>query len=185
MQPFAINAGLWLAWLVYWYVSARFVSARKFTEGRGWHWLHMLPMSGGFWLIFHGGEGYFGGRIYESFSARCLGTGLTAAGLALTVWARIHLGKYWSGIITLKHDHKLIRTGPYQFVRHPIYTGLLTAALGSAMTVATVDAWIGFSLILLACLIKIQREEALLIREFGDEYRRFQNDVAALVPRLY
>jgi protein-S-isoprenylcysteine O-methyltransferase Ste14 len=185
MSLFATNSVLWLSWLAYWIVAARFVSARKFTEGRWLRLLHTLPMGAGFWLIFHRGAGYFGGRLYDNLAMRGLGTALTLGGLLFTVWARIHLGKYWSGIITLKKDHQLIRTGPYQYVRHPIYTGFVTAALGSALVAGTTDAWIGFPLILLACLIKIRREEFVLTNEFGNEYRRFKNEVAALVPFVF
>lgn len=182
MSLFAVNSVLWLLWLAYWLVAARFVSARKFTEGRWLRLLHSLPMGAGFWLIFHGGGGYFGGRVYDSLTLRCFGTALTGGGLLFTVWARVHLGKYWSGIITLKKDHRLIRTGPYQYVRHPIYAGLLTAALGSALVAGTADAWTGFLLVLFACLIKIRREELVLTNEFGDEYRRFKKEVAILIP---
>ena len=93
----------------------------------------MIPLGAGFWLIFHSDKPYFAGWLYDSPAIGWTGTALTAAGLLFTVWARTHLGKYWSGIITLKQVHKLIRTGPYRIVRHPIYTGFLTAALGSAI----------------------------------------------------
>jgi protein-S-isoprenylcysteine O-methyltransferase Ste14 len=99
--------------------------------------------------------------------------------------ARIHLGKYWSGVITLKEGHRLIRSGPYRLARHPIYTGFLTANLGTAITASSGDAFLGFALILVAFLIKIHREEKVLAGEFGDEYTRFRREVAALVPMLY
>jgi protein-S-isoprenylcysteine O-methyltransferase Ste14 len=111
-----------------------------------------------------------------------LGTVLTILGLCFTVWARVHLGRYWSGIITLKQGHRLIRTGPYQLTRHPIYTGLLAAVLGTAIAASTGDAFVGFVVFTAAYVVKARREEALLTREFGDEYTRFKQEVPTLVP---
>ena len=107
---------------------------------------------------------------------------MTVLGLLFTVWGRIHLGRYWSGMVTLKEGHRLIRTGPYALVRHPLYTGFLRGGAGSALAARTVDAAIGFALLLAAYLVKLRREETLLTREFGDEYLRFKREVPALVP---
>jgi protein-S-isoprenylcysteine O-methyltransferase Ste14 len=70
---------------------------------------------------------------------------LTMPGVCFAVWARSHLGKYWSGRITLKEDHRVIQTGPYAWVRHPIYSGLLLALLGTVLTVGTLQACLGFA----------------------------------------
>ena len=86
--------------------------------------------------------------------------------------------------ITLKHGHELIRSGPYRIVRHPIYTGFTSAALGTAITATTGDALVGFALLLASCLVKIRREERFLTAEFGDTYRRFQAEIPMLVPFL-
>jgi protein-S-isoprenylcysteine O-methyltransferase Ste14 len=111
---------------------------------------------------------------------------VTVGGCLFALWARVHLGRYWSGIITLKEGHKLITTGPYRFVRHPIYTGWLAAILGTALTAGTDAGFIAVALVALAFFIKLHREEKLLTTEFGDEYRRFQQTVpAALVPFVY
>lgn len=179
------NGCAWLAWVAYWYLAAMFVNRTKSSEGYAQRLLHMLPMGIGFFLIFHDQRSALvGGQRLVSEPVRWFGTALTVGGLLFAIWARVHLGRYWSGIITLKQDHKLIRTGPYQFVRHPIYTGFVAAALGSALVIGTADALVGFPFILAACLFKIRREEAVLTREFGDEYRAFQREVATLVPFL-
>ncbi len=62
-----------------------------------------------------------------------LGMGLTAVGIAFALWARLWIGRNWSGTITIKDQHELIQRGPYSLVRHPIYTGLLLAFLGTAL----------------------------------------------------
>jgi protein-S-isoprenylcysteine O-methyltransferase Ste14 len=111
-----------------------------------------------------------------------VGLALTILGLGFAIWARIHLGRFWSGTITLKENHELIRSGPYAFVRHPIYTGLLTAAAGTALARGTFSALLGLALIGVVCWLKIRAEEKLLTNHFGDTYRNYRRQVAALIP---
>lgn len=138
------------------------------------------------WLIFRGvGIPELRHHLFAAQELRWFGVAATAVGLLFSVWARVHLGRNWSGVVTLKADHKLIRTGPYRYVRHPIYTGLLIAAIGSAAAANTFEAMIGVGLVLVAFLIKMRHEELLLTQEFGDDYRAFKSDVFALVPYIY
>ena len=77
-----------------------------------------------------------------------MGCAVVAFGLGWAVWARLHLGSFWSGEITLKEGHQLIESGPYGFTRHPIYTGLLIAVLGSAINQGRVSGFLAVALIL-------------------------------------
>jgi protein-S-isoprenylcysteine O-methyltransferase Ste14 len=104
------------------------------------------------------------------------------AGLGFAVWARIHLGRYWSGAITLKEGHRLIRSGPYQFVRNPIYTGILTGVAGTAIALGTVCGLIVLAILFGDYSWKIRREQRLLAGEFGEEYAVYCRTVPALVP---
>jgi protein-S-isoprenylcysteine O-methyltransferase Ste14 len=114
------------------------------------------------------------------------GTGLafTVAGLCFAVWARMHLGKYWSGRITLKENHRIIQTGPYAWVRHPIYSGLILALFGTAITLGTIPAFAGFAFMLISFVRKLKIEETWLRSQFGAEYEAYQNRVKALIPRF-
>ena len=76
----------------------------------------------------------------RSFSAYWIGLALLCAGLAFAVWARVELGRNWSGSVTVKEGHELIRSGPYAYVRHPIYTGLIAALIGTAVIIGTLRA---------------------------------------------
>jgi protein-S-isoprenylcysteine O-methyltransferase Ste14 len=125
---------------------------------------------------------YIYGLLLHRVAWKVAGVGLTFAGMAFMVWARVHLGRYWSGYVTLKEGHRLIRTGPYALVRHPIYTGFLTAALGSALVAGSGDAFVGLVLIFIAFVLKIPREEAILKREFGEEFEQFARDIPRLIP---
>lgn len=185
LSPLSACAWLWIAWSIYWFVAARFVAKARFSEGLLGRLQHLLPIYFGFFLIFHGKiHGLVKGQWTHQLPVQYCGSAITTLGLLIAVWARLHLGRYWSGIITLKEGHRLIRTGPYRLVRHPVYTGLLIAVIGSATAVGTWDALIGVAVILLAFIFKLRREESLLTREFGEEYLAFKRETPALVPFL-
>jgi protein-S-isoprenylcysteine O-methyltransferase Ste14 len=104
------------------------------------------------------------------------------AGTGLVFWAQRHLGKFWSARITIRADHQLIRTGPYAHVRHPIYSGLLLAIAGTALTTEEWRGVIAFCLVLIAFAYKIRKEEALLNRTFHDDYLDYRKQSGYLFP---
>ena len=106
-------------------------------------------------------------------------------GLGWAVWARHLIGRNWSAAVTLKHDHQLIRCGPYRFVRHPIYTGILAGSLGTAIIMNQYWGAAGFLLILYAYLVKLQKEEAILASYFPKEYASYRLQTKRLLPFLF
>jgi protein-S-isoprenylcysteine O-methyltransferase Ste14 len=115
-------------------------------------------------------------------AAYWIGVALVIAGLAFAIWARVHLGSNWSGTVTIKQGHELIRSGPYAYVRHPIYTGLITALLGTTVASGTVHAAIGLAIVAVA-FVSISRSEEEFMREtFPGEYQRYSAEVPALIP---
>ena len=116
-----------------------------------------------------------------------MGVGLAMEGLgvAVAVWARVRLGRQWSGEITIKEDHRLIRSGPYKSVRHPIYTGLLAMYLGSALVVGTWVALAGVVLAGLAYWRKVGLEERNLEEAFGAEYEGYREETWELLPGVF
>jgi protein-S-isoprenylcysteine O-methyltransferase Ste14 len=121
----------------------------------------------------------------HSFGWYLVGLALVLAGLGFTVVARVWLGRNWSGMVTLKQDHELIRSGPYALVRHPIYSGLLLALIGTAIVVGRWRALIALVLFLVGILLKMRKEEQFMAEAFGDAYARYRGEVAALVPFLF
>jgi protein-S-isoprenylcysteine O-methyltransferase Ste14 len=111
-----------------------------------------------------------------------IGLVMLATGLALAVWARRHLGRNWSGIVTVKQDHELIRSGPYGLARHPIYTGLLLAILGTAVAIGEWRGLIAFALITAAFVLKFKTEERFMSETFGEQYARYRAEVRSLIP---
>jgi protein-S-isoprenylcysteine O-methyltransferase Ste14 len=105
-------------------------------------------------------------------------------GFAITVWARAILGSNWSGTVTIKVEHELIRTGPYRWVRHPIYSGLIMALLG---TLIALDQWRGIvalPLLWVAFAIKYLKEEQAMRQTFGEQYDEYSRTTGAIFPRL-
>jgi protein-S-isoprenylcysteine O-methyltransferase Ste14 len=190
VPPLLVAWWVWLGLFAVWLIAAPFSHRSRFTESRRTRWQHTIPMLIAYLLIFHTFRRIFiYGHLYgTSWNDWIVYPGLLAtfAGCLCAIWARIHLGRYWSGLVVLKEGHKLITTGPYRFVRHPLYTGWLTGMLGSAVTAGTGDAFFGLVIVTVAIIIKLRREEKLLATEFGDEYRQFRQSVpATLIPFVY
>lgn len=115
---------------------------------------------------------------------RFVGIVLTWLGTILAIWARYCLGEYWSARVTLKEGHQLIRSGPYAFVRHPIYGGMLIACVGTALVIGEWRGVLAVVLLVSAHSRKAVREERMLTREFGEEYAAYRRSTGFLLPRL-
>jgi protein-S-isoprenylcysteine O-methyltransferase Ste14 len=180
-----LPAILWLGWLIYWVLAARQTATNQRTETLLTGASYRLPLVLGVLLMAIPRSPFaLLNLTLWAETPLALGTGvaLTATGLALAVWARVHLGKYWSGRITLKVNHRVIQTGPYACVRHPIYSGLILALLGTTMTLGTVHACLGFVFMFVSFVRKLQIEETWLRSHFGAEYERYQKRVKPLFP---
>jgi protein-S-isoprenylcysteine O-methyltransferase Ste14 len=141
----------------------------------------------GFSLLFDGdlNVGWFGRHVLpHTLGLAAAGILFTWFGLGLCVWARYHLGQFWSGRITLKQGHQLIRTGPYARLRHPIYTGLDLAAIGTALVIDRWRCLVGVCIIIIGFIIKAKREEALLASQFGEAFEEHRKHTGFLLPRL-
>jgi protein-S-isoprenylcysteine O-methyltransferase Ste14 len=103
-------------------------------------------------------------------------------GVAFAIWAREHLGRMWSGTVTIKEEHRLIRTGPYRYVRHPIYTGILFGVLGVALARGSLAGLLALPLFVLGFVRKMVLEERFMMAQFGDEYRAYRRETRALIP---
>jgi protein-S-isoprenylcysteine O-methyltransferase Ste14 len=177
----------WYALAMYWAFSALRLKRIRVSEDPGGRLLHVGMMVLIFMLLYSErlALGPLGWRfVPDSTLVRNSGIALTFVGAAVAIWARYSLGQYWSGRVTLKEDHQLIRVGPYAYVRHPIYSGLLLAMAGTAFVIGE---WRGVIAVLLAIVEfsrKAAKEEALLATEFGDQYREYRRQAGFLTPRF-
>ena len=115
-----------------------------------------------------------------------LGDVLVLAGLGFAIWARVVLGQNWSGLVMMVRDgHQLVQDGPYAIVRHPIYTGLLAAILGTALTLGTLASWIAVVSGLAGILLRVDVEERLMASEFGDAHAAYRARTRKLIPFVW
>jgi protein-S-isoprenylcysteine O-methyltransferase Ste14 len=113
-----------------------------------------------------------------------VGAIVAAIGVAFAIWARITIGRNWSGSVTLKKDHELQTKGPYALVRHPIYTGLYAMCLGTAITFGEVANVLVFVIAVAIFTFKIRSEETLMCEAFPNEYPSYRERVKSVIPFL-
>jgi protein-S-isoprenylcysteine O-methyltransferase Ste14 len=178
---------LWLAWGAYWLVSARGTKPVRRREAVWSRAAHLGPIAvAALLLAVPSLPGWLGARWLPRGELSVLGgLVLVAAGLALTVWARVTLGGNWSATVTLKEGHRIVTAGPYRRVRHPIYTGLLVAFAGSALVRGEWRGLLALVLVTAALWRKLRLEERWLTDAFGAAYAEYARRTRALLPWLW
>jgi protein-S-isoprenylcysteine O-methyltransferase Ste14 len=178
---------LWIIFCVYWTVSAMRVKRTRRTESSALRVATVAVLGCGAVLVFSRATnfGILSRRfIPDEALIKAIAVALVACGISIAIWARRHLGEFWSARVTLKEDHQLIQTGPYARVRHPIYSGLLLAMIGTGLFVGEWRAVLGVFLIFVSHWLKALREEKLLVSQFGSTYEDYRRRTGSLVPRL-
>jgi len=183
--PLAISMLLWCVFSIYWSIAAKNSAPATKSESRQSRLVHQVLVNVALLLMFVPVPGMVQ-RYLPAWSVFVpLGLALQVACVILGIWARRNLGEHWSGEITIKEDHRLIRTGPYRWVRHPIYTALLGMYLGTALVSGQMHALLGLAMASAAYWRKIRLEEANLYEAFGPDYAAYRRESWALVPGLF
>jgi protein-S-isoprenylcysteine O-methyltransferase Ste14 len=178
----------WIAFLVYWLIKAVGTKTTQRLEPAAsrilralalviaivlfsttripLHWLYLQLCPQGFWSFW-------------------VGAAVMMAGVFFAVWAREHLGRNWSGSVTIKQGHELITSGPYAVVRHPIYTGILAGLLGTAIALTQVRGFVAVAVFFFGYWFKLRIEEEWMRSQFGETYAAYTRRTAALVPFLF
>ena len=179
-------AWLWIAWALFWLVMAIGTKRTQRREPPGSRLGYVLiGVIGGLLIAWRGlpWAPFMNLRLWPRAPLPYwIGVVVLIAGLAFAVWARVHLGSNWSGSVTVKEGHELIRTGPYGYVRHPIYTGLVAGLLGTAICSGTLRAALGLVIITAALTRKLRTEERFMRETFPAEYPDYAASVPALIP---
>jgi protein-S-isoprenylcysteine O-methyltransferase Ste14 len=182
-----LSAALWLAWLISWNVAA-FWRDRSVAEAPRNHYrFHFVIAVLGFMLTF----GVFRlvlGPLWPVGTLWPVGpvvgwamVGLTAAGLSFTWWARLHMGRLWNGGVSRTEDHRVIESGPFALVRHPIYTGMIAGVWAMAVLQAKPVALAGAALFALGFVLKARVEERFLAEQLPG-YAAYRDRVRMIVP---
>jgi protein-S-isoprenylcysteine O-methyltransferase Ste14 len=185
IQPKQVLELIWIAWLISW-MAASFWSGRTQKRAATLEtWTYRAAMiAGGALLVPWTGPLLGEKQIWEvGWPGAIVLTAIMVAGLLLTWWARIYLGSLWSSVITRKEGHKIVDTGPYALVRHPIYTGLIIGLLATVAAEGRITGLIGGALLILGVWLKARTEERFLTVELGQEaYASYCRRVPMLVP---
>ncbi len=176
---------LWLVFVAFWIVMARGGKTVAEREDLYSRLSHYAPLAVAVYLLV--APHVFVPVLNDRFAPVSLGlvqfgAALTFIGIAFAVWARVWIAGNWSSDVTLKRDHELIVDGPYRWVRHPIYTGILIALIGTGLAVGEWRAAVAVVLAGVAWWRKLTIEEALMRRQFGDAYIRYAERTRALIP---
>jgi protein-S-isoprenylcysteine O-methyltransferase Ste14 len=177
----------WIIFVVYWVISAFYTRRTESKESASSRYQVMILVWLGYTLIFFEKVriGFLDERVVPPSSyLATAGLALTWIGIGLALWARWHLGANWSGRVTIKQGHELIRTGPYARLRHPIYSGLDLATIGTGMVFDRWGCVIGFALVITGYWIKARKEEAMLAARFSDSFREHCQQTGFLFPKL-
>jgi protein-S-isoprenylcysteine O-methyltransferase Ste14 len=190
----AVQAGYWLwaIWYFTWWIPALWAAKVKARPKRGGNNLDRLLALAGAILLFPTPLAYPGAfrlfwPLWRLPDAVAWGlVGLMVLGFGFCWWARLHLGRLWSGLVTLKSDHRIVDTGPYRLVRHPIYSGVMVSILSLAVVKATPAALAGAVLLVAGFWLTAKKEERFLRQELGqDAYDAYSRRTAMLAPGVY
>ena len=179
-------AACWVVFIVVWFIAAWFAKRTVERSGTWVRWIvgivaFLLVATRSKWLGLASGVSLW--RATPGLAV--VAAVVTAAGLSVALWARAALGRNWSGAVVLKEQHDLIDRGPYAFVRHPIYTGVLLMVLGTVTVSGTRAGVIVFATMVAGLIVKARSEERLLTTHFPELYPRYRARVRArLIPFL-
>ena len=180
-----IIRGCWGVFIVVWLLAAIFSKRTIYREDRAQRLRYVIPIVIGWYLVIRGYRvAYpFNVRIIPHADIILLAAALLCiCGVTFCFWARATLGSNWSGTVTLKEDHELIVRGPYQLVRHPIYTGLLAMVTATMMQQGRLAGIFGLILVFAGLWMKTNNEEELMGQQFPEQYGAYQSRVKRIIP---
>jgi protein-S-isoprenylcysteine O-methyltransferase Ste14 len=179
----------WAIFIIYWIIAA--ASVKRTAEGKGWRsWGWRFPIFIAVFLVVLLNRSVFSKYIgsilwHRTFAVGVMADLFTLAGLVVLLWARKTLGGNWSSDVVIKEDHELIKRGPYAYVRHPIYSGVLLMAFGAAVFSGHISAFFIFAVVFFGLWFKSNQEERLLGKHFPAEYQEYRKQVRAFIPCIF
>lgn len=187
VTPRQIIYGAWIVFSLYWLLAALGTKKTAKKENLSERLTYILLMVAGFFLLYqHNPDfGVLNRRFLpDDLWIAWLAGALTALGVLFAIWARRTIGKDWSAEVQIKQGHELICSGPYAKIRHPIYTGILLAVIGTALAIGEYRALAAFAFFLIGFTRKAKKEEAFLAAEFGAAFEEHGRRTGFFLPRL-
>jgi protein-S-isoprenylcysteine O-methyltransferase Ste14 len=187
LSGLGIIRACWIIFVLVWLlgaVSTKRTIYRESSAERARYWLALVI---GYFLVIKSSGLPFPLDwlvVPRTTASASIGVFLCVSGLLFAIWARVILGRNWSGVVTLKEGHELIERGPYRVVRHPIYTGILAMFAGTAIAIGYFGGFVGLLLVFVSFWLKLKREEDLMLKHFPDKYAAYQRRVKRIIPFL-
>lgn len=185
MIPYVAEKWIWIAFVVFWLLAAftQKRTIRRQSAGSRLLQLGIVLLALSPFFI----EGERLGILRKNFlpntpAVQYAGVLLILIGCGFAVWARVTLAGNWSGSVTVKENHVLITRGPYAWVRHPIYAGILFALVGTAVVSGQFVYLLALALSIFALWLKLRTEEKFMLETFGEQYIVYRQHVKALIP---
>ena len=178
----------WIIFILDWSVSSLFVKKSLTKQGPGWIiWRVAVAL---FVILFirlnkSGALSFFRFSFQSLFSFVIPGSVLTVLGLFGAIWARINLGRNWSGYVTYKEGQTLVTTGPYRYVRHPIYTSMILMFIGTILYYGSLIISVIFVILAINFILRTGKEEEIMIKLFGERYKEYMKRTKRLIPLIY
>lgn len=192
MQAYLLDVdiviGCWIVFVATWLLAALSTKRAVYRESRSQRLRYWVLLLVAYLLLVHGRQLPYPLNLRVLSHAATVGwcgAFLCIAGLGLALWARVILGRNWSGVVTLKEGHELVERGPYRFVRHPIYTGILTIFFATALVLGHIAGFLGTLLMFASFWIKLGHEERLMLQQFPDRYAAYQKRAKRIIPFLF
>jgi protein-S-isoprenylcysteine O-methyltransferase Ste14 len=189
----SIIGWLWAAFILCWLILGQFNKKASRNTSQRTAWALRLAILIGVLAVVLPGRGGFAGpfaplgrllRLHVGLAGQWVGVGLCVVGFAFAVWARLHIGRNWGMPMSLRQGHELVTSGPYAYVRHPIYTGIMLAMIGSALAVGVL--WMLLFVLYFAYFIVSARiEERMMLAQFPDAYPAYRRRTRMLVPFVF
>ncbi|MGD0571437.1 MAG: isoprenylcysteine carboxylmethyltransferase family protein [Sedimentisphaerales bacterium] len=184
MTKLSFLTACWWLFILFWVISA--FSAKPAKERQDWGGrLFTFAFLTVTFLLLAGKIPWRGinTRLWpDEWPLRLPGYTFTLAGLVTLIWSRLSLGTNWSATVTFREGHELIERGPYRFVRHPMYSGILLMVAGTAIVLGNTSGLISLFICFLGHWWKLSAEEALLMKHFPDTYQLYRSRTRALIP---
>lgn len=184
--PSLIIVACWAIFLLFWLISSFSVKATAERKSFASSIAYRIPIIIGAIL-----ESRFDIRYPLNVSptpntlfTHWLGAAVCIFGLAMALWSRVTLAGNWSSDVRFKQGHELVQSGPYRFVRHPIYTAILLMCFAPAIQFGRLHCWLGALIIGFGFWIKLKQEETVMLQHFP-QYPEYRKRVKALVPFLF
>ena len=179
------SVGLWLLFSVYWSIASRDKAPTRIAESMLSRQAHVIAVNLAQLVLIVPVPGLTQRFLPDALPLHTVGLVVQTSSIALAVWARRHLGSNWSGEVRIAHDHELVRSGPYRYVRHPIYTALIGMYVGTTLVSGQAHALVALTITLLAYWRKIHLEERALADAFPADHERYRGETWAWIPGVY